>query len=224
MMNSCRVDDRNIHFRSTISGSPMSRKDLRTEARGEGAASKVPSNKYLEQVCRLLDKIADLQERNSLLKEDKLQMEEKLKQKEKQLELLQHYCSCGSTAVFLQWAGQPGHGETQPLTHSFNAQYQLPDSLQHPGHNQHSSLQKRWASDSGTLWPGNGSSEFPLTEYDSCLSENKEHLTSNIHHGMQMHNTAQDTTTPQAGWGRMREILNRLKDMSRTRRTFVTRF
>ncbi|GCC38468.1 hypothetical protein chiPu_0016982 [Chiloscyllium punctatum] len=196
------------------------------EGRREGSALRVPSQKYLEQVCRLLDKIADLQERNSLLKQDKLQIEEKLRQKEKQLELLQHYCSCGSAAVFLQWAGQPGQEDTQLLTHSFTSpvQCQLPDSLQHPRLQQHSSLQKRWASDSGTLWPGNGSSVFPLDECDSCQSESKEHLTSDVHQGSQTHNTGQDTKAPQAGWGRMREILHRLTDTSRTRRTFATRF
>ncbi|XP_078421488.1 uncharacterized protein LOC144694778 isoform X2 [Cetorhinus maximus] len=195
----------------------------------EVPGARAPGWRYLEQVCRLLDRITDLQERNSVLKQDKLQMEEKLRQKEKQQELQQHYCSCGSAALYLGATGEPhrrGHKDSPRLTHNPTAPspHQPQHSLEHSGHHCHISLQKRWASDSGNLCQANGGSMFHLDEADSCQYGSKDHLSCRVHRETFQPNTAHVTKAHQPHWGRVRDVLHRLKGKSRRRGSFVSQF
>ncbi|XP_078095830.1 uncharacterized protein LOC144510208 isoform X2 [Mustelus asterias] len=154
----------------------------RLEEKWEASGLKPPGLKYLEQVCRLLDRIADLQERNSLLKQDKLQLEEKIRQKEKQQELLKHYCSCGSATLFLRDLSLHGHKDSLHLSHNSTAPSQCPPHhhLEHSEQYSHIFFQKRWASDSGNLCEANGGSTFHLDEGDSCQYGSQDHLSNSV--------------------------------------------
>ncbi|XP_041066037.1 uncharacterized protein LOC121289996 isoform X2 [Carcharodon carcharias] len=195
----------------------------------EVPGSRAPGWRYLEQVCRLLDRIADLQERNSVLKQDKLQMEEKLRQKEKQQELLQHYCSCGSAALYLGTTGElhlRGHKDSPHLTHNSTtlSRRQPQHSPEHSGHYCHISLQKRWASDLDNLCEAKGGSMFHLDEADSCQYGSKDHLACRVQRETFQPNTAHVTKARQPHWGRVRDMLHRLKGKSRRRGSFVSQF
>ncbi|XP_078421489.1 uncharacterized protein LOC144694778 isoform X3 [Cetorhinus maximus] len=144
-------------------------------------------------------------------------------------ELQQHYCSCGSAALYLGATGEPhrrGHKDSPRLTHNPTAPspHQPQHSLEHSGHHCHISLQKRWASDSGNLCQANGGSMFHLDEADSCQYGSKDHLSCRVHRETFQPNTAHVTKAHQPHWGRVRDVLHRLKGKSRRRGSFVSQF
>ncbi|XP_072341630.1 uncharacterized protein [Scyliorhinus torazame] len=154
---------------------------------------RAPGLKYLEQVCRLLDRIADLQERNALLKEDKLQLDMKLRQIAKQQELLQHYCSCGSAARSLGDHSLRGFKDSPHLTHKSTtpSQRQPQHLLEHSRRYSHISFQKRWASDPDKVHEANVGSRFQMDERDSRQYRSQDHLASTVHRETFHNNTAQ---------------------------------
>ncbi|XP_067879368.1 uncharacterized protein [Heterodontus francisci] len=188
------------------------------------SSSRAPGLKYLQQVCRLLDRIADLQEMNSLLRQEKLEMEEQLRRKEKQQELLQYYCSCGSAALLLESAAQTrlcGHKDSlRHIPNSTTSSHSPP----HFRHHRHDALQKRWASDSVILCEANGASMLNLDEGDSCHYGIKDDLASRIHEETCPPDTDRITKDSWPHWDRMRDLLHRLKGKHRRGGSFVAKF
>ncbi|XP_041066038.1 uncharacterized protein LOC121289996 isoform X3 [Carcharodon carcharias] len=144
-------------------------------------------------------------------------------------ELLQHYCSCGSAALYLGTTGElhlRGHKDSPHLTHNSTtlSRRQPQHSPEHSGHYCHISLQKRWASDLDNLCEAKGGSMFHLDEADSCQYGSKDHLACRVQRETFQPNTAHVTKARQPHWGRVRDMLHRLKGKSRRRGSFVSQF
>uniref|UniRef100_UPI00398ECBC3 uncharacterized protein n=1 Tax=Pristiophorus japonicus TaxID=55135 RepID=UPI00398ECBC3 len=202
------------------------------EERWADSRSGAPGLRYLQQVCRLLDRIANLQECNVLLKQDKMEMEERLRQKERQQEAHHRACSCGSAARLLE-SGQPHeHGHKDSLHNPTTPAQQQPCHPPQPSlPRAHYSFQKRWASDSSIFGEATmewseaeevkGDTVLHSGESDSSLSRNEGRLAARIHRQTGQPDTATMTKDHRPHWDRVKQLVTRLRVKSGRGQSFV---
>ncbi|XP_051897217.1 uncharacterized protein si:dkey-106l3.7 [Pristis pectinata] len=190
-------------------GPPTTNSASHPKERGRELNASEPGLRYLQQVCRLLDRIADLQECNIQLRRDKMEMEEILRQTQRKQEMLRRHCCCGSASLLL------------PPPHTRDPRLRL---LPAP-HRQH--WQRRWASDSSIVREAKAGSPGPdeatgiapsVDETDSRPADTEDVQAGRGH---AKNRSSMMMKNDQSHWGRVRELVSRLKPKAAKRQSVV---
>ncbi|XP_067857078.1 uncharacterized protein [Heptranchias perlo] len=181
------------------------------EERWGGPRSSVQGLRYLQQVCWLFDRIANLQECNAVLKQDRKDLEEQLRRHERQQELVRLCCSCGSAAFVLEAGPTRPRGRRGSPCQPHNPAAPCQRQPSGPAEPASIRLRKRWASDTSVSREAKGDMGLHHCKRDSFLLGNKDDLSDRSGGETCQPDSSRMTKDNRPQWDRVKSLVNRLK-------------